>query len=50
MVVVLEWEQGPEKLCLGWLLSVGCQKPQPSTEQNFENSAHIELEQYNSFL
>jgi len=47
MVVVLEWEQGPENL-LSW--AVGCEKPQPSREQNFENSAHVELELYNPFL
>jgi hypothetical protein len=50
MVVVLEWEQGPENLCDGWLFNVGCQKPQPSREQNFEYHAHLELEPYNSFL
>jgi len=50
MVVVLEWEQDPENLCLGWLLSVGCQKPQPSREQNFEYNVHIDLEPYNSLL
>jgi hypothetical protein len=48
MIVVLEWEQDPEHICLG--VVVQCQKPQPSREQNFENNAHNELEPYNSYL
>jgi hypothetical protein len=36
MIVVLEWDQGPENLSLEWLFNVGCQNLSPQENKTLK--------------